>query len=99
MEYDPQDLPPSDKFDYRAAVAIWDMRWRHQGGRMAAKSACLFDTSLGVDQPYVRNREEVPYARRGRGVIWPFLKPEVCQAIRDQAVKDNVVKTEETIAA
>ena len=67
---------------------------------MAAKSACLIDTSLTFDSPYVRTLEEVPYARRLRFVVWAYVKPEiVAEVIATAEAEKRVLTVEEVTSA
>ena len=72
-EYDPKDLANVNVVSPQGG---FDTRWRHMGGRMAAKSACLIDSSLSYEMPYVRCREEVPWARRLRTIVWLFVQTD-----------------------
>ena len=71
--YDPAQLP--ENFQYGTAQSCVEERWRQMGGRMATKSAGLTFAEYGLDMPYTRCMEEIPWLRRAWDLVFQYKMP------------------------
>ena len=69
--------PPRQEFRPETVASCWHKRFRHMGGRMAGGDAALTTVAVGLDMPYIRCVEEVPYI------------PGLCFAVRRAQENDR----------